>query len=535
MIEISFLAYIPDPFSLRRSLYMILEPKCEARTVLPHELSGYGKHLMTYDTLGLVDDLRILNHSPPRHLLDIGDALRLGVGRPKNDGGEKLWNFWSALKVHFDDKADARAFELMVNSRVGRPEPLEQTRLLRETLIAMRRQWDWLRTELVTKGELERLISVEWPLQSLFAYRQFMGVRVDSRGAGELLNRISSVKYAEYRTVAKILNKSPSGLTFWNIHPYLGRTDVGHLAELDPGGRLQDAFELAATHSEFAASFLNLVKASRDETIVKRAIGPGDRVYPVFHVLGTISGRILVSDPHLQQLRRRYRSLILPEPNCRLVYLDYAQFEPGILAGLSEDDGLIEAYNKGDVYSALAESVFGDVGKRAVAKRVYLAFSYGMTNARIATLISGIGDFEPQCANYAKKIDIFFLTFPGLEDYRIRQQNRLVEEGFVASLQGNRRVRTGSGMLTHKEKRWALNHPVQSTASLVFKEAMIGIARMFGVERIILPIHDAVLLQFDDDNNFDHNVQLAREIMIAAFSRHFPSIDVRVTAGSFVE
>ena len=117
------------------------------------------------------------------------------------------------------------------------------------------------------------MISVEWPLQSVFAYRQFKGVRVDSAGAQDLLSRISSEKYAAYREVAQILNKNPTGLNFWNVHPYLKRTDVSHLCKIDPGGRLQDAFELAASHSHFASSFLSLVKAGRDEAVVKRAMG----------------------------------------------------------------------------------------------------------------------------------------------------------------------------------------------------------------------------------------------------------------------
>ena len=109
---------------------------------------------------------------------------------------------------------------------------------------------------------------------------------MDVIAAQHLLGRISSEKYAAYREVAETLNMSPTGLTFWNIHPYLQRTDAAHLVKVDPGGRLQDAFELAAPNSRFASSFLSLVKAKRDESIVKRAVGGGERIYPVFHILG---------------------------------------------------------------------------------------------------------------------------------------------------------------------------------------------------------------------------------------------------------
>ena len=535
MIEVALLAYIPDPFAMRESRYMILESEGETRILSARELSAYTAQLMTYDVSALVDDLRRHEHPPPRRILDIGDAIRLNVARSKDDGGERLWNIWSALKPFFDATADGDAFELISVSRVGRPKPSEQDRLLREALKALQCLWNYLAPKLESAGELQRMISVEWPLQSVFAYRQFKGVRVDSAGAQDLLSRISSEKYAAYREVAEILNKNPTGLNFWNVHPYLKRTDVSHLHKIDPGGRLQDAFELAASHSHFASSFLSLVKAGRDETVVKRAMGKSKRLYPIFHVLGTISGRILVSDPYLQQLRRAYRSLIVPDPNSRLIYLDYAQFEPGVLAGLSEDKRLIAAYNAGDVYTALAEVLFGDPDTRPMAKRVFLAFSYGMTTRRIAKLLAGSSGSQTDQKAYGAKIDAFFKEFSGLEDYRTSQQQKLLEKGFVSSLFGNRRLRTGQGALTLKEKRWALNQPVQSTASLIFKKALLEISLEIGVEHIILPVHDAVVLQLSDDSNFDHNVGCATEIMIAAFSRYFPSVKARVTVGSFAE
>ncbi|MEF2549721.1 hypothetical protein VQ045_21765, partial [Aurantimonas sp. E1-2-R+4] len=293
-----------------------------------------------YDLPALVDDLRRSDYSPPKNVLDIGDAIRLAVGRSKDDGGERLWNIWSALKRQFDTKADAVTFELVAISRIDRPEPEELSRLLSAALIALERLWTDLLERLGRTGELERLVKVEWPLQSLFAYRQFRGVRVDGQGAGDLLARISAEKYSAYREVAQTLKKSPTGLNFWNIHPYLSRTDVAHLADVDAGGRLQGAFEIAKSRSRFASAFLALFKASRDEAIVRRAAGGEGRIYPIFGVLGTISARILVSDPYLQQLRRSYRSLIAAEPNTRLIYLDYSQFEPGILAGLSGDEGM---------------------------------------------------------------------------------------------------------------------------------------------------------------------------------------------------
>ena len=252
-------------------------------------------------------------------------------------------------------------------------------------------------------------------------------------------------------------------------------------------------------------------------------------------MLGTVSGRILVSDPYLQQLRRAYRSLVAADPNHRLIYLDYAQFEPGVLAGLSCDAQLIAAYNDGDLYTALAKVLFGDSAQRPTAKRVFLAFSYGMTPDRIATMLAGDAAANERDA-YAAKIATFFQAFPDLAHFRTSQQEALRADGYVKSVFGNRRLRTTTDEhLSLKEQRWAMNHPVQSTASLIFKEALNGIIAEFGVEPVILPVHDAVLLQFPDDEHFDGRAQRASEIMVERFSHRVPGVRARIKAGAFAE
>jgi DNA polymerase I-like protein with 3'-5' exonuclease and polymerase domains len=533
MTDVALLTYVPDPFAVQGSCYAVREAEGVTRIITADELSDYPSRIMTYDLPVLVDDLRRLGHSPPRSILDIGDAIRLAVGRSKDDGGERLWNTWSSLKRRFKHREDAEVFELVAISRIDRPELAELTRLLVSALDALRQLWDDLTASLRSLGELDRLQKVEWPLQSLFAYRQYCGVRVDVDGAGVLLTRISAEKYAAYREVAQVLGKSPTELNFWNIHPYLERSDVAHLSEVEAGGRLEDAFEIAASNSRFAASFLSLIRRRRDEAVVRRALGGGERLFPIFSVLGTVSGRILVSDPHLQQLRRTYRSLIVAEPGTRLVYLDYSQFEPGVIAGLSGDGTLIDAYNNGDLYTALSQVLFESADARPTAKRIFLSFLYGMTTDRISALLAGANGSSADREAYAEKIEAFFRAFPGLATYRRSQQEKLLKEGFVSSLLGNRRVRTGQGGLSPREKRWALNQPVQSTASLIFKEALLEIAREFGDERVILPMHDAVLLQLDEDHTLDRQVARASGLMVEAFMRRIPEVKVRVTAGPF--
>lgn len=138
--------------------------------------------------------------------------------------------------------------------------------------------------------------------------------------------------------------------------------------------------------------------------------------------------------------------------------------------------------------------------------------------------------------DYATKIANFFEAFPDLARFRISQQDALRADGHVASLFGNRRLRKTTGEhLSVKEQRWALNHTVQSTASLIFKEALNGIIAEFGIEPVILPVHDAVLLQFPDDENFGDRAQRATEIMVERFSHRVPGVRAIIKSGAFTE
>ena len=534
MIEVSFLAYVPDPFAVQMSHFVVRDRE-GTRKQSAREISEYLHPLVTYDAASLIDDLRRLGHAPPRSVVDMGDALRLTVGRSKDDGGERLWNVWHGLSSCFDSPSDAAAFEEVTLARAHRPELHELEKLLDTAVSAVQRFWNVLLQRLTETGELARFFDVEVPLHGLFARRQFLGIRVDSQVAADLQFRISAEKYSAYREVAEILNKSPTGLNFWNVHPYLASTDVAALADIEAGGRLQDAFELASGSSRFASAFLRLIRSGQDEAIVRRALVGEERLHPVFAVLGTVSGRILVSDPYLQQLRRAYRSLIIPEKGMKFAYLDYSQFEPGVLAGISEDKGLIDAYNKGDLYTALAEAVFGGSESRPLAKRAFLAFLYGMSPERIARLLAGPSNPSNTRQQYSEGIAAFFDNYSGLSAFRTYQQNVLLTEGQVASLQGNRRIRTMTGALTPKESRWALNQPVQATASLIFKEALRLLADEFGDDSIVLPVHDAALMQFNDDTNFNRNVEKACDIMVASFQRRLPRVNARVMIGSFAE
>ncbi len=253
--------------------------------------------------------------------------------------------------------------------------------------------------------------------------------------------------------------------------------------------------------------------------------------FPIFHPMGTISGRILVSDPHLQELRRRYRSSIGAEEGCDILYCDYSQFEPGIMASLSGDARLIELYNTGDIYASLSVVLFGSAEFRDLSKKIFLPLAM---ECQRKDCRSSFGKRQRAATERRGSVS-HFRVFRAVSDaygIKLNAERRLENDGYVSSLLGNHRRRTRGGALNAKEKRWSLSHTIQATASLIFKRALILINQDLGPDAVILPMHDAVVLQVPTDLYTEISGRV-QAIMATAFVEHCPQLTVKVTTGRF--
>lgn len=369
-------------------------------------------------------------------------------------------------------------------------------------------------------------------MAQVFYSRQFKGVPIDGQLIDAAIREASHIKYDAYREVAEALKVSPTGLTYWNVSQYLEKTDAPEIGGKVEGYALRDQLKLAADVSCFSKSFTEYQSASRDVTVLTRLSGVHGRVHPMFHPMGTISGRILVSDPHLQELRRRFRGTISAEAGFEIAYFDYSQFEPGIMASVSNDETLIELYNTGDVYAALSQHIFGSNLYRDVSKKIFLAFSYGMSAEGISALVVGKNGDQSRRTEVETAVNRFFSQFHSLTQFKADAEHQLQRDGSVCSLLGNHRRRNRDGVLNAKEKRWALSHKIQGTASLIFKRALLAIEREFGHDAIILPMHDAIVMQFHTAVASEAS-EMVQTLMKAAFVEHCPQLKVKVTAGKF--
>ncbi|HSK11365.1 MAG TPA: DNA polymerase I [Vicinamibacterales bacterium] len=237
------------------------------------------------------------------------------------------------------------------------------------------------------------------------------------------------------------------------------------------------------------------------------------RVHTCFNQAVAATGRLSSSEPNLQnipirtELGREIRAAFIPEPGHVIVSADYSQIELRVLAHLSGDAALIEAFRRGDdIHDQTALKVFGaDSGLdphelRRRAKVINYALLYGKT---AFTLARDIGVTQQAAQAF---IDAYFAGFPGVRRFIDALLAEARDSGFVKTLFGRRRpvpeLTSRNGQVRAAAERVAVNLPIQGTAADILKKAMVGLHRALeehaargGRARMILTVHDELVFE----------------------------------------
>jgi DNA polymerase-1 len=237
------------------------------------------------------------------------------------------------------------------------------------------------------------------------------------------------------------------------------------------------------------------------------------RVHTTFNQAQTATGRLSSSDPNLQNIPirteegRRIREAFVAEEGFSLISADYSQIELRVLAGMSGEGALIEAFGRGeDVHALTASGIFGvkppEVTReqRAVGKTVNFATIYGQTSYGLSKQL-GIPPGEAQ--DY---IDNYFLKYPRVAEYRVEILEGARRTGRVTTLFGRRRfftdIESTNGQLRQLAERMAFNTVFQGTAADIIKRAMIEVHAHLGSvskeARLLLQVHDELIIEAPD-------------------------------------
>lgn len=452
---------------------------------------------------------------------------------PAKEKAHNHWNAWTVLKRQTEYSHDVSLFKSLFKSQTSINDANELSKVCLSFLHTLKSAWLETVQLLKKEAELVRFETVELPASAVFLDRQMRGMRIDQDELDKRYEALKQEKYQAFIRVARALKVSPSGFNFRNIKGHLNGTELAELANTDDASRIEQNLHLASVNSPLAFDIVSLIRSDRDLKTLSRLSNPAGKCYPTFTTVGTVTGRVLVRNPYLQGLRKRYRSVIAPDEGHSLVYLDYDQFEPGILSSLSQDTALQNLYAKGDIYTQLSETVFDDPRYRSVAKQMFISFLYGMSEQRIIEVLqSGNSNGNDASEVLAEKIKSFFSRFSDALGYRQDMQDLLLANNRINTPLGGHRKRSGAGELNSNERRWALNQRIQGTASLIFKEAMIEIASLLGSQAILLPMHDAFLMQLPIEK-LAEQTNAAKLIMEGSMRKYCPTIVPKVSLEKF--
>ena len=347
--------------------------------------------------------------------------------------------------------------------------------------------------------------------------------------AGEEFNLGSTKQLREIffeKLKNRIIKKTPGGQP---------STDEKVLAEL------AEEYELPQVLLEHRT--LSKLKSTYTDKLPNQVSQSTGKVHTSFHQAVTTTGRLSSSDPNLQNIPirtedgRRIRQAFEPSKGNKFISADYSQIELRVMAHMSKDEGLLEAFREGqDVHSKTASEVF-DVGIKDVtsdlrrnAKAINFGLIYGISAFGLG---KQLGISRNLAAEY---MAMYFEKYPDVKKYMESTKEFASQNGYVETLFGRRLylrdINATNAMRRQASERAAINAPVQGTAADIMKIAMINMHKAIKTQKseakLILQVHDELILDTPEDE-IDKIVSLITDSMMGAANLDLPlEIDIGI-------
>lgn len=358
------------------------------------------------------------------------------------------------------------------------------TGIATKAAIAIERMYLDLCEQARSDSELERFFNVEVPVYRVLQLSMSAGVSIDTT---ELSEKRSQAEHDYFLSLKNYSAKHDMPLETPSRRALeaklllegfeLDEVSVEYLLEFVPHARDFGGDTTTLLNFEAARRVLSSLTLSTNVT------------RPVVDVFGSRTSRVQLRSPSLQNIPKRYRSIITARTGAELSYVDFDQFEVGIMAALSGDEELKRLYAAGDMYDLFANERLSLNGNRKAAKQLFLSYAYGMSRKALIDAACSFGVAR-------EKAKEAFQLFHRYEEWKKTICTEFQTNGRVATVLGNHYRRSScKGQITSKEQRSVVSQVVQGTASLIFKRVLLAVASISDV-RIVLPMHDALLFEY---------------------------------------
>ncbi len=408
--------------------------------------------------------------------------------------------------------------------------------------------------DLGTRGATRLLAELELPLLGVLAAMEETGIGADAEKLGdlqsELAGRVKGVEQEAFATVGHEFNlgspKQLQQVLFDELTlPKTKRIKSGYTTDADALAWLAEQ----TPDVELPAILLRHRDAARLKSVVESLIpmvDDADRIHTTFQQTVAATGRLSSTDPNLQNIpirtaegRRIRQAFVVGTGYESLLTADYSQIEMRIMATLSEDAGLIEAFTSGeDLHTFVASHAFGlpiDAIDPELRRRVK-AMSYGLAYGLSAYGLAQQLRITPDEAR--EQMTAYFERFGGVRDYLHNVVDEARQVGYTETILGRRRylpdLTSDNRQRREMAERMALNAPIQGSAADIIKVAMLGVDRALretGLRsRMLLQVHDELVFEVAPGER-EQLEKLVRDEMGSAYRLAVP-LDVSVGVGS---
>lgn len=527
---------------------------------------GTPKKIYVTDSLGVLEEETFKNwlfdETKKKRVFDVKAmqvALNRYIGRPKGVTFDLLLaaylldtkdnsNDIAGIANHYDYK-DIRSDDAVYGKGAKRGLPTDEEEFfahLARKIKAIYILTDVLKAELDKKGQTPLFYDIELPLAHILAEMEISGIRVDASRLtamkGEFAERLAEIENKIFEQAGETFNlNSPKQLGVILFEkmglPVIKKTKTGYSTAVDVLEKLKDQAPIVEDILEYRQ--VAKIQSTYVEGLLKVIQNDG-KVHTRYVQTLTQTGRLSSVDPNLQNIPirleegRKIRQAFVPREKDWLLYSsDYSQIELRVLAHISNDEHLQQAFIDGqDIHASTAMRVFGiekaeDVtpNMRRRAKAVNFGIVYGISDYGLS---QNLGISRKEAQNY---IDTYFDRYPGVKKYMDEIVREAKDHGYVETLYHRRRylpdINSRNFNLRSFAERTAINTPIQGSAADILKIAMIELDRRLQEEKIaatmLLQVHDELVFEVAE-KDLKRLDQLVKEVMENAVSLKVPLI-----------
>jgi len=414
--------------------------------------------------------------------------------------------------------------------------------------------WQCFEPQLKACGQAQVFYEIETPLLPVLAQLELAGICLNQQAlshTGQQLDvHIAHLQTSIYQSAGSEFNlNSPKQLGIV-LFEDLKLSDKPKRTKTGQYKTNEQVLSLLAPKHTIVAHILEYRQLSKLKSTyvdaLPQAVDPiTQRIHTHYGQVQTSTGRLTSNDPNLQNIPvrsargREIRQAFIPRAGWKLMAADYSQIELRILAALTEDAGLLQAFRTGhDIHTATAAKIFNitpqavEREQRSTAKMVNFGIPYGISAFGLAQRLGNVSRTEAQ-----EIIDNYFEQFPGIPGYMERVKAQARKLGYVETLSGRRRmirdINSSNATIRAAAERNAINMPIQGTAADMIKIAMTRIQAAITAQalnsRMLLQVHDELVFDLDPSEESVMR-ELVSEGMINALKLNCP-IEIEIGTG----